>query len=140
VSINKNAELIIKLSNIHNHLLKRVDNQLSVHGLSFTEFLVMYNLISSPNMMMRRIELAESIGLSASGITRLLLPMEKTGLVTKEVNSRDARVSLVMLTKTGKQMFNDSEKSLNQSAETLTRPLNDKQRDKFIELSDKLLF
>ena len=140
MSINKNAELIIKLSNIHNHLLKRVDNQLSVHGLSFTEFLVMYNLISSPNMMMRRIELAESIGLSASGITRLLLPMEKTGLVTKEVNSRDARVSLVMLTKTGKQMFNDSEKSLNQSAETLTRPLNDKQRDKFIELSDKLLF
>ena len=80
MSINKNAELIIKLSNIHNHLLKRVDNQLSVHGLSFTEFLVMYNLISSPNMMMRRIELAESIGLSASGITRLLLPMEKTGL------------------------------------------------------------
>lgn len=91
-------------------------------------------------MMMRRIELAESIGLSASGITRLLLPMEKTGLVTKEVNPRDARVSLVKLTKTGKQMFNDSEKSLNQSAETLTRPLNDKQRDKFIELSDKLLF
>jgi len=139
VSINKNAELIIKLSNIHNHLLKRVDNQLSVHGLSFTEFLVMYNLISSPNMMMRRIELAESIGLSASGITRLLLPMEKTGLVTKEVNPRDARVSLVKLTKTGKQMFNDSEKSLNQCAETLTHSLNNQQRDKFIDLSDILL-
>ena len=90
-------------------------------------------------MMMRRIELAESIGLSASGITRLLLPMEKTGLVTKEVNPRDARVSLVKLTKTGKQMFNDSEKSLNQCAETLTHSLNNQQRDKFIDLSDILL-
>ena len=90
-------------------------------------------------MMMRRIELAESIGLSASGITRLLLPMEKIGLVTKEVNPRDARVSLVKLTKTGKQMFNDSEKRLNQCAETLTHSLNNQQRDKFIDLSDILL-
>ena len=78
--------------------------------------------------------------MSAPGITRLLLPKERTGLVTKEVNPRDARISLVKFTKTGKQMFNDSEKSLNQCAETLTRLLNNKQRDKFLELSDKLLF
>ena len=139
MSVNQNAELIIKLSNIQSHLLKRVDNQFSVHGISFTEFMVMYYLNGSPHKMMRRIELAESIGLTASGVTRLLLPMEKIGLVTKEVNPRDARVSLVKLTDAGKNLYRDSEKSLNQVAENLTRSLSGKQRDRFLTLADMLL-
>jgi DNA-binding MarR family transcriptional regulator len=139
MSVNQNAELIIKLSNIQSYLLKRVDSQFSVHGISFTEFMVMHHLSGSPHKMMRRIELAESIGLTASGVTRLLLPMEKIGLLTKEVNPRDARVSLVKLTDAGENLYKDSEKSLNQVAENLTRSLSDTQRDRFLTLAEMLL-
>ena len=139
MSINQNVAFIIKLFKLHSRLLKRVDSQLSVHGISFTEFMVLYHLNYSPNSIMRRIELAESIGLSASGVTRLLLPMEKIGLVNKEANPRDARVSLVKLTKAGKNLFSNCENSLNQGAETIIGSLSEKQRDKFQVLSDMLL-
>ena len=65
--------------------------------------------------------------------------MEKIGLVTKEADPRDARVSLVKFTDAGKNLYRDSEKSLNQVAESLTRPLSDKQRDMFLTLEDRLL-
>lgn len=51
---------------------------------------------------MRRIDLADAIGLTASGITRLLLPMEKIGLVKRESHDGDARVSYVSITPAGK--------------------------------------
>ena len=46
---------------------------------------------------MRRVDLADAIGLTASGITRLLLPMEKIGLVKRESHIGDARVSYVVI-------------------------------------------
>ncbi len=139
MSISQNVELIIKLSALQTRLLKRIDAQLSVHGISFTEFLVMYHLNKSQNKMMRRIELAESIGFSASGVTRLLIPMEKIGLIKKEANPRDARVSLVTLTESGESIYKDSEKSFNFGAETLMQMLNEKQVNKLIELTEALL-
>ena len=137
--ISQNVELIIKLSALQTRFLKRIDTQLSVHGISFTEFLVMYHLNKSQNKTMRRIELAENIGLSASGVTRLLIPMEKIGLIKKEANPRDARVSLVTLTDSGEGIYKDSEKSFNLGAESLMQMLNEKQVNKLIELTEALL-
>ena len=139
MSISQNVALIINLSLLQSRMLKRVDAQLSVHGISFTEFVVMYHLNKAPNQMLRRIELAEKIGLSASGVTRLLLPMEKIGLVKKESNPRDARVSLVTLTEAGEGIYKDSEESFNSAADSLLTLLNEKQRDMFIELTEVLL-
>lgn len=139
MSLNQSSELIFKLSNLQTRIFKRVEYQLNVHGISFTEFMVLYHLNNSSTDNMRRIELAEKVGLSASGITRLLAPMEKIGLIEKEINPRDARVSLVKLTKSGKQIFKDAEKSFNFSAESFTEPFNDKQRLKYIELTEALL-
>jgi DNA-binding MarR family transcriptional regulator len=55
-----------------------------------------------------RIVLADLLGLSASGVTRLLNPMEKLGLIERQVNDRDARLSLVKLTNVGMLKFEDS--------------------------------
>lgn len=57
---------------------------------------------------MRRIDLAEKVWLTASGVTRLLLPMEKIGLVKKEKNDADARVSLVWITESGKSYLDEA--------------------------------
>ena len=56
---------------------------------------------------MRRGDLAEAIGLTASGVTRLLVPMEKIGLIQRESDARDARVSYVMLAPSGKCLLSE---------------------------------
>jgi DNA-binding MarR family transcriptional regulator len=57
---------------------------------------------------MRRVDLADTIGLTASGITRLLLPMEKIGLVRREAHDGDARVSYVALAPGGEQKLSEA--------------------------------
>ena len=132
-------KFVMSLSALHTKVLKRVDGQLSIHGISFTEYMVLYHLSGAPNKTMRRIELAESIGISASGVTRLLAPMEKIHLVEKEANPRDARVSLVKLSKKGTRLFRDATVGVEQAAESLMEPLNAKQLDKLLELTERLL-
>lgn len=137
--VTKSAHLIMALSRLQTKNLKRIDSQLSVHGISFTEFMVMYQLAAAPQNSLRRIELAESIGLSASGVTRLLAPMEKMGLVQKEANARDARVSLVKLTDSGQRLFTEALMSFEQTAEALAKPLEAKQLEQMLILTKKLL-
>ncbi len=121
-------ELVLELTALHTQLAKRLEHQLSIHGISFTELLLLHQLHSAPRQTLRRIDLAENIGLTASGVTRMLKPMEKIGLVEKELNPRDARVSLVKLSKTGRRLYRDAFASCSDAAELLTSPLNAKQR------------
>ena len=51
--------------------------------------------------MMRRVDLAESVILTASGITRLLDGLERSGFVEKHSCATDARVSYAKLTPAG---------------------------------------
>jgi len=132
------SELILSLALLQTRVLKRIDQKLSLHGLSFSEFTVLYHLIQAPGQTMRRIDVAEKVGLTASGVTRLLNPMEKIGLVQKEANPRDARVSLVQLTATGEQILNDATISFEQSAEAILAPLNTRQVASLAELTKVL--
>lgn len=120
------SELLIKLANLQTRLQKQLSGALTPHGISFTEYLVLYQLNQAPGKTMRRIDLAEKVGLSASGVTRLLNPMQKIGLVQKEENARDARVSLVALTRTGNSVFQEAETAFNQAAEALLKSVDGK--------------
>lgn len=137
--MSMNKELILSLATLQSHLLKKIDQNLSVHGISFSEFLVLHHLHSAPNMTMRRIDLAESIGLSASGVTRLVNPMQKNHLVQKEVNARDARVSLVQLSKTGEELYSQAMVSFEQCSDDLLKSLSNKQITTFLKLTTSLL-
>ena len=139
LSITPAMELVMALSSLQSRLLKKTDLSLSAHGISFTEFMVMYHLNAAPSKTMRRIDLAESIGLSASGVTRLLIPMEKIKLVQKEANPRDARVSLVKLSKTGERVFKEAFVSVEESANSSTQPLDSRQLAKFLQLAKVLV-
>lgn len=138
-SISPAMELVMALSLLQSQLLKKMDHALSPHGISLTEFLVMFHLHSAPGKTMRRIHLAENVGLSASGVTRLLLPMEKNKLVQKEVNPRDARVSLVKLSRAGERIYNEALVSFESAAGTLFQPLGQRQVAQFLELAKGLI-
>jgi DNA-binding MarR family transcriptional regulator len=77
-------------------------------GLGFNEFVILYHLKGAEDEKMRRIDLAEKMGLTPSGVTRILGPMEKIGLITKEAAARDARVSYVKITESGKRNLSES--------------------------------
>lgn len=99
-TINSSIKFCLNIAKFQTEITRRLDARLN--GLGFNEFIILYHLSQADENKMRRIDLAEKIGLTASGITRLLLPMEKIGLIKKEANRHDARVSYVVLASGGK--------------------------------------
>lgn len=123
---NKHAKLCMNYSVVNTTIAKKLDIKLSVHGINFSEFMILFHLDQVKEKMMRRIDLAEKIGLSASGITRLISPMEKIGLVQKETNIRDARVSLVKISYSGQRILEESSVTLNAISQEVLSKLNER--------------
>lgn len=136
-SLNQN--LVMTLGRLHGQLIKKTEQRLSLHGLSFTELKVLKHLAAAPGQSLRRIDLAEQLSLSASGVTRLLLPMEKRHLVEREANPRDARVSLVRLATPGAQCLVDAKVTFALVADELLSPLTEDQVKQMQALAELLL-
>ena len=84
-AIDPSLLLLMNLSKVQSLLSRRFD-RLSVHGIGFNDFMILYLLRQAPGEKMRRVDLADGIGLTSSGVTRMLVPMEKIGLIKREIN------------------------------------------------------
>ena len=71
------------------------------HGLTLNDYEVLLHLSHASDQMLRRVDLAERVLLTASGITRLLEGLERAGFVCKRTCASDARVSYAKLTDAG---------------------------------------
>lgn len=90
----------------HSAITRQLNTDLlTVHGLTLNDYEVLLRLAHADDGMMRRVDLAESVVLTASGITRLLDGLERAGLVEKAACSEDARVSYAKLTAAGRRRF-----------------------------------
>jgi DNA-binding MarR family transcriptional regulator len=78
---------------------------LNDHDLTLSDYEVLLYLIRAEDGMMRRVDLAESVVLTASGITRLLDGLERAGYVEKASCKSDARVSYAKITAVGREKF-----------------------------------
>ena len=105
-SLSPTLSFFISLSRIETVLSRRMEDKLG--GIGYSDFLILHALSISPEHRMRRIDLADAIGLTASGITRLLLPMEKIGLVRREAHDGDARVSYVAIAPGGETKLREA--------------------------------
>jgi DNA-binding MarR family transcriptional regulator len=102
-------DFCLRLARAQATLLRRLDNTLgNLHGISFSDFQLLYHLGRAPGARLRRIDLAERLGLTASGVTRTLLPLEKIGLVARQPDPRDARVGYAAITDTGQALLVDA--------------------------------
>ena len=133
------GQFVFKNALLASKLAKRVRNHLSIHVISLSEYVVMQHLHHSPNKAVARIELAEHIGMSASGVTRLIAPMEKTGIIEKVANPRDARQSQVKLSNAGQRIYADASVSFEQITKELVGGLSQAQQEKIVELYGKLI-
>lgn len=118
-------EFCLRLNRAYATLTRRLDNALSsVHGLSFGDFMILYYLDRAPASRLRRIDLAERLGLTASGVTRSLLPLEKLGLVARQTDPRDARVGYALITEAGQQLLQYALASVEPIAQEATRTVS----------------
>jgi len=83
---------------------------LNAHGLTLNDYEVMLHLARAEGLMMRRVDLAESVVLTASGITRLLDGLERGGWVAKARCESDARVTYAVLTEAGVTKFEEAQR------------------------------
>ena len=139
MAISSNAELLIQLMNLQSKLQKTLTAALSAHGISVTEYLVLRQLDAAPGKKLRRIDLAQAVGLTPSGVTRLLNPMEKIGLVSKEAGARDARVSLVAIARAGETIYRESSVTFAETSDELLAAIGGKDRDVLSRLVHALL-
>jgi DNA-binding MarR family transcriptional regulator len=78
------------------------------HGLTLSDYEVLYRLSRAEGGLMRRVDRAESVLLTASGITRLLEGLERSGYVEKASCSADARVTYAKLTEAGRRKLDEA--------------------------------
>lgn len=98
----------LRLARAQAEVVRRLDGPLGAHGIGFGDFQVLYHLSHAPEGRLRRVDLAERLGLTASGVTRTLLPLEKIGLVDRQPDPRDARVGYAVITRTGRALLKDA--------------------------------
>lgn len=88
---------------------RRFDGRLgSFHGISFADFALLLQLRRAPQSRLRRVDLADQLGLTASAVTRALVPLEKIGLVSRKADPNDARVGYAMLTAAGRRVLDEA--------------------------------
>jgi DNA-binding MarR family transcriptional regulator len=68
---------------------------LAMHGLTINDYDVLAQLSRAPEQALKRVELAERVLLTPSGITRLLKGLETAGYVSNRPCAEDARVTSV---------------------------------------------
>jgi DNA-binding MarR family transcriptional regulator len=73
------------------------------HGLTVSDYEALLLLSRAEGHHMRRVDLADGLQLTASGVTRLLDGLEEHGLVEKATCAGDGRVTYAVLTKAGRR-------------------------------------
>ena len=104
------TEFCLRMARVTTALVRRFDSALgSHHGISFSDYQILRHLNLAPGGRLRRVDLAECLGLTASAVTRALLPLEKIGLVGRESDPRDARVGFAIITPVGSELVGNAE-------------------------------
>lgn len=114
------TEFCLRMARTTTALIRRFDSSLgSQHGISFSDYQLLRHLNLAPGGRLRRVDLAECLGLTASAVTRALIPLEKIGLVGRESDPRDARVGFAIITPAGSELVVNAETVVNHVSITL---------------------
>lgn len=125
-------DLVTTLLDTATTLTQRLDGSLSsIKGITFSEYQMLSALRDHPGATATRVDIAAAVGLTPSGITRALKPLEKLGFVKTTKDARDARKSLAKLTAAGHELVDDADGVVQDTVgdlETFTS-LSDDERD-----------
>jgi DNA-binding MarR family transcriptional regulator len=137
IQITQEQTLTLAFAAAWNRLEKRLDSSLgAIRGISLAEYRLLRALSDAPNSWASRVDLAQTVGLTPSGITRALRPMEKLGLVSTAKSKRDARLALASLTPSGQELVADASGVVNDTMKLILErsPKASARIDEMIEL------
>jgi DNA-binding MarR family transcriptional regulator len=102
-------EVWVRLLRGHAAVRRLVSAQLQGdHGLSVNDFEALLLLSRAEDGQLRRVDLAERLQLTPSGVTRLLEGLEAQGFVNKGICTRDARVTYAVITEAGTKRLKEA--------------------------------
>jgi DNA-binding MarR family transcriptional regulator len=81
------------------------------HGLTVSDYEALLLLAHAENGQLRRVDLADALLLTPSGVTRLLDGLERAGYVQKGTCSTDARVTYAVITERGREKLEAASRS-----------------------------
>ena len=126
-------ETLLALASAH----ARAVRVLEVRGLSFAELRLLVPLREAEGGR-RPTELAHELYLTASGVTRALLPLERRGIIERRRDINDARASLALLTPAGRTLLDEALEEAGERASRLLRRLNVGQSKQLQRLLDEV--
>jgi DNA-binding MarR family transcriptional regulator len=96
----------VRLTNAHGAMERAFNHELQAVGrITVTDFEVLRRLADADSGQMRRIDLARAVGVTPSGITRLLDGLEASRLVAKHHCTQDQRVVYAVITAAGREIL-----------------------------------
>jgi DNA-binding MarR family transcriptional regulator len=99
----------VRLLRSHAAARRTLSGQLTVeHGLTVNDYEALLLLSRADDGRMRRVDVAEGLALTPSGVTRLLDGLEKQGFVEKATCASDARVTYAVITGAGRAKLKDA--------------------------------
>ncbi len=103
------VQVFAALIRAHSTATRQLNAQLvAEHGLTLSDYEVLLRLAHAPDRRLRRVDLAEQVLLTASGVTRLLDGLERNGLVERGSCDSDRRVVYAVLTDEGLAKLRDA--------------------------------
>jgi DNA-binding MarR family transcriptional regulator len=91
---------------VHAALVRELDAELdAAHDLPLSSYDVLIYLRSAPGKRLRMAELADSVLLSRSGVTRLVDRLVREGLIVRDTCESDGRGSFAVLTEAGEELL-----------------------------------
>jgi DNA-binding MarR family transcriptional regulator len=114
----------------------RADAELgALHGLGLSDFAALHHLAGAPDGRLRRVDLARRLAITPSGVTRLLGPLERRGIVAREADGHDARATYAVLTRAGKALVKDATATIAAIADSILGSLGERDRSAFAKLA-----
>jgi DNA-binding MarR family transcriptional regulator len=113
-TVSRGAQLDtwVRFLRAHSAIVGKLNAELvAEHGLTINDFEVLLHLSWAPEQAMRRVDLASSVLLTPSGITRLLDGLERFGYVERAECASDRRVTYAVLTDAGHAKLEEAAES-----------------------------
>jgi DNA-binding MarR family transcriptional regulator len=136
--MNQEQTLALAFSASWNRLERRLDKSLgAIRGISLAEYRLLRALGDAPGSQASRVDLAEAVGLTPSGVTRALRPMEKLSIVSTVKSKRDARLAIAALTPAGRELLDDASGVVDDTMNVLLKR-SPEMSGKIVELTELL--
>ncbi len=120
--ITKEQDFALRFADTWLRIERKLDHTLgAIRGISLAEYRLLRALGDAPGASASRVDLAQAVGLTPSGVTRALKPMEKLGIVSTVKSKRDARLAIAALTPAGRELLSDASGVVDDAAQAMLK-------------------